>query len=739
MTPLPISGPRRDDSRFRAVKTRARPLPAALYPALCLAAMMLLGPGLVAAVAEARAASGFGVRLISSRPGHLFTDSDRLEVRVQVCGADGAEETVSIEYAVEESAGPWKDQGRLALPATEDGSGESLLPLKLPGRGLYHLTVKARCGEARAGAETWVAVVFTPPPPSADSPWGIFYTPPLWFDKANPEGSRHAAIQHRLLGASWTRLNFWAHSFETVTVSRGAKLSVTAEYPTWRQYVRDLRKEGICIFGEIAQCPRELSSRPDARQEAGDAGPEFNRVRPRDYVLWDALMEQLAADFRDDIQVWEIWNEANLKDRYWTGTAEEFAELVEHTSGALRRGNPKARIAAAGFTNGVGDGFADRLLTLGMGRHIDIFSVHYTDQNPGSLDDWRKLLAKHRLALPIWNSEEKSEVPIRNLAGSVERSFKFIHVDVGYPEYRPLVRKDWTVLPAGMLFSVGAHCLGNGKPVGHSDKVKGYEVQFFRRGEETVGVFDPEQLTGDVRLFGATASQVTLLAERLAPSVPGTDPDNPGPRVTDSRGRSRPLAIENGRATIPLAGGILFINGCGKLEVLSAETGLPASEACAFEAESGRFSQGFRVSDRATFSGGKTLDIWTGDDPGSDGYWVELKIVVPHTGTYEILFSGNALSRLMPPRSLSPFTWRIDGGGEREANGTLAILSGITGAPEGLSVLGTMPLSQGEHTFRLTLRGRRDEPDKNYALWFDAIGLRRTDAPPGKTADSARP
>jgi len=36
----------------------------------------------------------------------------------------------------------------------------------------------------------------------------------------------------------------------------------------------------------------------------------------------------------------------------------------------------------------------------------------------------------------------------------------------------------------------------------------------------------------------------------------------------------------------------------------------------------------------------------------------------------------------------------------------------------------TAALSQGEHTFRLTLSGRRDEPDKYYALWFDAIGLR---------------
>jgi len=686
----------------------------AFYFAVAMPACVMLGTA-----TGAHAARGFGVCVLSYRPGHLFTDSDSLDVRVHLSGAKGI---VSVQYVVEESAGPWKDEGCLDVPTNKGGSGEARLPLALPGRGLYHLTIEARCGESYAKAETWIAVVFTPSPPSEDSPWGIFYTPPIWFDGANPEGPRWAALQHRLLGASWTRLNFWAHSFEKVTVGNGEEPSVAAQYPTWRRYVRELRKQGIFILGEIAQCPRQLSSRPDDHQEAGDAGPVFNRVKPRDYVLWDSLMEKLAADFSGEIDVWEIWNEPNLKNRYWTGTVEDFAELVKHTSEAIRRGNPKARIAAAGFVNGYD--FADKLLTLDIGNYIDILSVHYTDENPEAIDRWKKLLEKHHLALPIWNTEEKSEVPIRNIAGGIERSFKFIHVDIGYAEYRPLVRRDWTVLPSGILFSVGAHCLGSAKPIGHSDKVSGYDVQFFRRGEEIIGVFDPAQRTGKVRLFGPVAVKVTLIAKPLASSGPGIEPLDSGPRVTDAWGRSRPLAIENGRAVLPLAGNLLFVNGCRKLDVLSAEIKSAPSGARAFEAESGRFSKGFHISNKANFSGGKVLEIWARDDPGPEGYWAELKFMVPHAGQYEILFSGNSLSRLKVPRSLSPFTWRIDGGQQREAKDALPVISGIAGSPEGLSVLGTATLSQGEHTFRLTLSGRRDQPDRYYALWFDAIGLR---------------
>ena len=38
--------------------------------------------------------------------------------------------------------------------------------------------------------------------------------------------------------------------------------------------------------------------------------------------------------------------------------------------------------------------------------------------------------------------------------------------------------------------------------------------------------------------------------------------------------------------------------------------------------------------------------------------------------------------------------------------------------------LGAVALMRGRHSFRLRLTGRRDQPDQNYALWFDAVALR---------------
>ena len=684
-----------------------------------------------------RGKAGFSVWAVSRRAGLLFTDEEARETREKtrkgIKGAEpvdvrvrvaGAEADTTVEFSVREAEGPWHASGKLAI---EKGATEKPLPLELPGRGLYQLDLAARpgpsevegSGAAASKATAWIAVVFAPGKPDPASPWGIFYTPYIWFDKDLADGARVAAESHRLLGASWSRLNFWAHSFGKVTVTAGPKPQVTADCSLWKTMAKALRDEGISIMGEISQCPREISSRPDETAEAGDAGPVWCRVKPADYTLWDPLIERLAADFRDEIQVWEIWNEPNLPNRYWTGTVEDFALLIQHTSQALRRGNPKARIAIGGFVDG--HAFADRLLQLGIGKQMDILSVHYTDERPESIVYWKRLLDKYQLRLPIWTTEERSEVPLHNLAGGIERSFKFIHVQIGYSDYRPLVRKDWTLLPAGILFSVGAHCIGAGRHIAASTDVPGWEAHLFQRGEEVVGVF--KSGTASPKLFSKSLGSVTLSVEPLEAGKP--------PVVTDVWGRSRPLKVEGGQAVLPLAGPMLFVNGARKLAVAKAAVSEVAEGALVFEAERGRWTKGWGNNPKAGFSEGRILEIWAAAEPDSEGYWAEVKLSVPAAGQYEILFSGNALSRLKSPRSLSPFVWSLDGGADHKADDALPDPSPAPGArhdvasaPEGLSVLGTAALSQGEHVFRLKLTGRRNEPDRNYALWFDAIALR---------------
>ena len=672
---------------------------------LVVAGMFLCGlPGTPGRAAHA---GTLAVRAVSPRPGLLFADNEKVDVRARVSGTNAA---ATVSFAAWDPDGACCSRGEVEL-AAPGGAAEAPLPLKLPGRGLYKLKLTAVAGGQRASAETHVAVVFTPPKPDASSPWGIFYTPHTWFRGGDPNGPAAAALSHRLLGASWSRLNFWAHSVENVRVTGEGE--VTFDVTTWKGFARALRAEGITILGEIAQCPRALSSRPDAAAVRGDAGPVWCRVKPRDYKLWERFIEKLAREFRDEIGVWEIWNEANLKDRYWTGTLEDFAVHVERTARALRRGNPKARIAAAGFVHDLS--YVESLLRLGMGRHVDILSVHYTDERPEEIPALRRLLGRHGLTLPIWNTEERSEVPLRDLASPVERSFKFLHVTIGYEHMRPLVRQDWTVLPAGILYSVGAHCIGTAAYAGRCTQVKGWDVFYFRRGREQIAAFDRRRRASTPKLFGAVAEAVALTVEPL----PGRRPT-----VTDMWGRSRPLKLRDGAAELELAGRMVFLNGCAKVGVGGYALGR-VENAHVFEAEDGRWSAGWHANAKAGFSGGRILELWKREDPPAGGYWAERKLRVPRDGTYAVLFSGNSLARLKPPPSISPFEWRIGDGEPRVMNAAAPVHHDVPGAPEGLSVLGKVYLRRGEHTFRLKLLARRKAYDTAYALWFDAIVLRR--------------
>ncbi|NCO42508.1 MAG: hypothetical protein GW892_27875 [Armatimonadetes bacterium] len=307
-----------------------------------LGALLLIGFALSRVFAQP-ALGLFAVRATSPRAGLLFTEGEPVDVRAHVIGAAAR---MSVEYAVKEAEGPWQNTGSVVVTPGPDGTGEAPLPLELPGRGLYALALAARDGGQRVTNETSVAVVFPPAPPGAQSKWGLFYIPIAVLDATHPDAPAEVARNIRLLGASWARYNFWTQTYGKVTVTEGDPPTGTADFARAASEIAALRQEGVSILGEVAQMPQVLSSRPEATDQVGDAGPLWCRVKPRDYGLWDQMLEKLAAKFADEIQVWEILNEADIPNAYWSGTAAEFAEFVDHTSAALRRGNPRPRIAS---------------------------------------------------------------------------------------------------------------------------------------------------------------------------------------------------------------------------------------------------------------------------------------------------------------------------------------------------------------------------------------------------------
>lgn len=660
------------------------------------------------ACTETNSSQNLQVQIVSPHPDFLFTDQEQTDVRVSIIGKDGP---VTVEYTVSKEKSTWHTAGQITVKQLKNGIAEQQLPLKLPGRGLYELSLTAHSGQETAHAKKWIGVVFQPAAPSEDSPWGMFCVP--WTKAQCPTNTAQAMANNiRTIGASWVRFNFWVPTYDRVTVSEDGT-TVTPEVTRAKEFIQALRNKGLFIMGEFAQMPWELSSKPDASGDYGDAGPLWARLKPRDYKLWDQFAEKMAAEFKNEITYWEIWNEADQPGNYWSGTTEEFAELIMHTSKALRKGNPKARVVISGFTTN-SHSFVDKLLQLGVGKYVDVLSIHYTDGNRGAVEQWKLLLAKYNLKLPIWNTEDANPIPLNNRISGIEHTFKFIYVGYSsdYSGSGPILRNDLSITSAGIAYSVGAHCLGNAKFVSESTLVPDWTIAYFRRGREQIAAIRPNIMTAGTPKLTVTAKPLSKLVK---------------PVLTDNLGNSIPLKLVNGKAFVtlnPQNYSNWFINGCSKVEVTGVTMTENPMTPMVFEAENGRYNESrWRVSVDAGYSGGKFLDIWETREPDANGYFVEVPMHIKTGGTFEVLFAGDALTRLANPRSISSFLWSIDGGEEHIVNTPPPIKTCVTAS--GLSSLGTVTLEAGQHKFLLRLHERRLVPDTYYALWFDAIVLQR--------------
>lgn len=495
----------------------------------------------------------------SAAPGFLFVEGEPARVELRLAGP-AKEGKARVELTD-------LDTGRVVvtettLPRVARGNTFSFpIELPFPERGLYRLRVSGKSRQTFS-FETMTALTFAPRAPNEASPWGIFYVPPIWFAPDTPEQADLAAASIRRLGAGWARLNFWAHAMEPVTVvdSPSGKI-VTADFARWKRYAQALRREGVRIMGTVAQMPRALSAEPNNETPAGDGGPAYNRSKPADYALWEQLVEKMAAEFRDEIDAWEIWNEPDNQGVYWRGDPLEFADFAQHTAAALRRGNPRARIVGSGFTSSpAGRFFAEAAIGAGLGKALDVFSVHYTEGAPEEAARWRELLNKYHLDLPIWNTEERAALVVMDRAQGIQRTAKFLHVAIGYDDAGPLVNKDYSPRPAGLEFSVAARLIGPAKYL-RTEPAGGGKLHLLQDGAEMIAVYQADSPVNANAAAGAPApprpADLQIWAEVAA-----------GERlqVTTLHGKTREIPVGSGSlVAVPISEPVLILHGALRL------------------------------------------------------------------------------------------------------------------------------------------------------------------------------
>lgn len=655
------------------------------------------------------------------RKSRVFLDNEDVSVQINPTGLT---DKATLAFTLSEQDGDYQKKGEINLSAGKPAS----LPLELPQRGLYDLKLTLTKGEYVIDKQVQLAKLFEPNPSSKTSPWGIF-----WIGTGRGNTPVEVAESFRNLGGSWTRVSFWDWGKVTINNEK-----VECNWGVYPGVIRAFHEKEIHVMGSLQMIPRELSSKAEGTTHSGDAGALAGRVPPADYKMWDQFIFDLATEFKKEVPVWEVGNEPNTPGHYWAGTRDEFVEFARHTIAALRRGNPETKIAMAGFTlERSAYTFYRHMLDAGLGKEMDILSVHSLYNKPVSVEKMQELSAKAGFDFPVWNTEPKHIIPMKNFAAGIKVNMHFLHMHPPHgalDKFEALVHSDLTPTRFGVAYSVAAKVIGEGKYIPSEKEIEGVEYGIFQHPASMCAVFH------NIRK-GTVGGSATLQVE----------PKNgQGVEVLDSFGRVLPQQIKNGKLTLALEG-IRFIRGAKQLRLLEATA--PHEEADPDEILVSMVKAkpvGWVPKEEMGWPGGTYLSYYGDDAPPV----MELAFEVPEDGNYDLFISCSSTERFTPPWTISPFAWKLDKGEFQKVSHRLPAIWRTSGAHhvkgavlkskeyrdtygrDILQKLGTFKLDQGQHTLAFKLLAPRQKPDKKYSIHASAFVLRPAVASVAKAGET---
>ncbi len=170
---------------------------------------------------------------------------------------------------------------------------------------------------------------------------------------------------------------------------------------------------------------------------------------PKDLRQWERYIETLTRRYRGRVHVWEIWNEPDI-GQFWSGTAQDYAALLEAAYRGAKRGNPECLVMSAGL-DGPGERFLDEIAKLGALEHCDLVGFHPYAGTPAQAETrmrtvWR-ILNWYKIRKPVWITEigwqsggwkagpgvvDSEETKARNLTEVYERLRDFAEVVFWY-------------------------------------------------------------------------------------------------------------------------------------------------------------------------------------------------------------------------------------------------------------------------------------------------------------------
>ena len=141
-------------------------------------------------------------------------------------------------------------------------------------------------------------------------------------------------------------------------------------------------------FVELSFMPKDLAS--GSRTVFWWKG---NVTPPKSYDKWADLIRHLVTHFQerygqDEVKTWyfEVWNEPDLHDGFWTGTREDYFELYNATARAIKSVSPDYRVGGPATAMGQWD---ESFINYCYTNHVplDFVSSHNYGVKSGYLDE----------------------------------------------------------------------------------------------------------------------------------------------------------------------------------------------------------------------------------------------------------------------------------------------------------------------------------------------------------------
>ena len=249
------------------------------------------------------------------------------------------------------------------------GYHDLALPTKSLGLGWYRAVVEWTAAGQKQRNECSFCVLPSPERigRAEDSPFGSHFS-------LDPTGIRLA----KAVGVRWLRLHPPNHTkWRVVEPKQG-------EWAWHDDAIRIARKEGFALIGSLDRCPTWASTAPPGLPE-WDFYTGSGAWLPKDWSQWEEYVAQTVRRYKQDIHVWEVWNEPNLDDwlrpREGQTRAQAYVEILQHTYPIVKREDPTAQVIGGVIAGTPSDAspsgkFAQDLVGLGALKLLDTLSFH---------------------------------------------------------------------------------------------------------------------------------------------------------------------------------------------------------------------------------------------------------------------------------------------------------------------------------------------------------------------------